>query len=148
DGARSRELNRPAAYAATLGGGGIGGSDDHAGIDIGRTWTEGPAARTPAEFLASVRAGGVSARGAQGRAAKWGPAAIALAARALGRGEARAGAPDPAAVMRMLTRLLHEAEAREGAVGSDLGPEDARYLLRAWLGAVELDDLDPRGLIA
>ncbi len=57
NGARSRELNRPAAtYMATLDGAGIGGSDDHAGIDIGRTWTEGPASGTPAEFLAAVRA--------------------------------------------------------------------------------------------
>ena len=43
NGARARELNRPAAtYVATLDGIGIGGSDDHAGIDIGRTWTESP----------------------------------------------------------------------------------------------------------
>ncbi|HEX8714946.1 MAG TPA: PHP domain-containing protein, partial [Solirubrobacteraceae bacterium] len=40
NGARARELNRPAAtYVATLDGAGVGGSDDHAGVDIGRTWT-------------------------------------------------------------------------------------------------------------
>jgi glycosyltransferase involved in cell wall biosynthesis/predicted metal-dependent phosphoesterase TrpH len=149
NGARSRELNRPAAmYVATLDGTGIGGSDDHAGVDIGRTWTEAPTARTPAEFLAAVGAGTVDARGAQGSAPKWAHAAIALAARALGRGDVQSGTPDPAVVMRMVTRLLHEADERHGAVGSDLRPEDARCLLRAWLAAVELDHLDPGGLIA
>jgi len=50
NGARARELNRPAAtYIATLDGTGIGGSDDHAGVDIGRTWTEAPPADSPAE---------------------------------------------------------------------------------------------------
>ncbi len=49
NGARARELNRPAAtYVATRDGIGIGGSDDHAGVDIGRTFTEAPAAATPA----------------------------------------------------------------------------------------------------
>jgi glycosyltransferase involved in cell wall biosynthesis/predicted metal-dependent phosphoesterase TrpH len=149
NGARSRELNRPAAtYIATLDGTGIGGSDDHAGVDIGRTWTETPAVPTPSEFLRAVGAGAVGARGVQGSAPKWAHAAIALAARALGRGDAHAGTPDPAVVMRMVTRLLGEADARHGAVGSDLRPEDARCLLRAWLAAVELDHLDAAGLIA
>ncbi len=150
NGARARELNRPAAtYIATLDGAGIGGSDDHAGIDIGRTYTEAPPARTPAEFLAHVRAGDVTAGGAQGSAAKWAHAAIALAARALGRGEGAGHAPDPLAVATMARRLLHEADVRRGAVGSDDGvsPEGARSLLRAWLSAVELDHLDERGLI-
>src|ERR1700682_4214443 len=43
NGARARELNRPAAtYMTTLDRAGTGGSDDHAGVDIGRTWTEAP----------------------------------------------------------------------------------------------------------
>src|SRR3954463_13261691 len=55
-GARARELNLPAAiYVDTHGGHGIGGSDDHAVIDIGRTWSETPPAATPADFLAHVR---------------------------------------------------------------------------------------------
>jgi glycosyltransferase involved in cell wall biosynthesis/predicted metal-dependent phosphoesterase TrpH len=149
NGARSRELNRPAAtYVAALDGAGIGGSDDHAGVDIGRTWTEAPAVRTPAEFLEAVRAGDVSARGSQGSAAKWAHAAIALAARALGTGTSQAGTPDPALVMRMVQRLLAEAGARHGAVGGDLRPQDAGRLLRAWLVAVELDHLDTSGLLA
>ena len=153
NGARARELNRPAAsYIAALDGAGIGGSDDHAGVDIGRTWTETPAAHTPSEFLAHVRAGAVAARGAHGSAAKWAHAAIALTARALGRGGGgpESGAPDPRAVMTMVQRLLSEAGSRlrsptgEGGVS----PEDARRLLRAWLTAVELDHLDEQGLIA
>jgi glycosyltransferase involved in cell wall biosynthesis/predicted metal-dependent phosphoesterase TrpH len=85
NGARARELNLPAAtYVATRDSIGIGGSDDHAGVDIGRTFTAAPAAATPAEFLAHLRAGRVSAHGKQGSAAKWAHAAIALAARSLG----------------------------------------------------------------
>jgi glycosyltransferase involved in cell wall biosynthesis/predicted metal-dependent phosphoesterase TrpH len=153
NGARARELNRPATtYIATMDGIGIGGSDDHAGVDIGRTWTEALPARTPAEFLAHVRAGAVVAGGSQGSAAKWAHAAIALAARALGRGAGGSGAspPDPRRVMTMARRLLSEADARHGAVGGGgaVSPEDARCLLRAWLRAVELDHLDEEGLIA
>jgi glycosyltransferase involved in cell wall biosynthesis/predicted metal-dependent phosphoesterase TrpH len=85
NGARARELNLPAAtYVATRDSIGIGGSDDHAGVDIGRTYTAAPAAATPAEFLSHLRAGRVSAHGKQGSAAKWAHAAIALAARSLG----------------------------------------------------------------
>jgi glycosyltransferase involved in cell wall biosynthesis/predicted metal-dependent phosphoesterase TrpH len=153
NGARSRELNRPAAtYVATLDGAGVGGSDDHAGVDIGRTWTQTPAASTPAEFLAHLRAGRVLAGGEQGSAAKWAHAAIALAARALGRGgrDAPPSRPDPAVVMRMAQRLLSEGDARRGELdsGGTVSPHDARCLLHAWLGAVELDHLDEAGLIA
>ncbi len=84
NGARAPELNRPAAtFLATRDSIGIGGSDDHAGVDIGRTYTQAPAAATPQEFLAHMRAGRVRARGAQGSAAKWAHAAIVLAARSL-----------------------------------------------------------------
>ena len=156
NGARARELNRPAAtYVATRDGIGIGGSDDHAGVDIGRTYTEAPAARTPAEFLAHMRAGDVVARGAQGSAAKWAHAAIALAARSLeqGRDDADAssvGRPDPQRVMTMLSRLLREGDLRESSTttGGAVSPDDARCLLHAWLSAVELDHLDVGGLIA
>jgi glycosyltransferase involved in cell wall biosynthesis/predicted metal-dependent phosphoesterase TrpH len=151
NGARARELNRPAAmYVDTLDGTGIGGSDDHAGVDIGRTWTEAPAAATPTEFLAHMRAGDVTAKGKQGSAAKWAHAAIALAARSLGHDgcEGDPEAPDPRRVMTMVQRLLREGDARHGATGADVTPADARCLLRAWLSAVELDHLDERGLIA
>jgi glycosyltransferase involved in cell wall biosynthesis/predicted metal-dependent phosphoesterase TrpH len=151
NGARARELNRPAAmYVATLDGIGIGGSDDHAGIDIGRTWTEAPPAGSPAEFLAHVRAGRASAKGKQGSAAKWAHAAIALAARSLGPDEpdATGPAPDPRRVMTMVQRVLREGDVRHGATGEDLTPADARCLLRAWCSAVELDHLDEHGLIA
>ncbi len=153
NGARARELNRPAAtYVATLDGAGVGGSDDHAGVDIGRTWSEAPPARTPREFLAHVRAGRVCAGGSQGSAAKWAHAAIALAARALGGSgeEAPVGNPNPAVVLRMAKRLLDEGDRRHGAIdaGGAVTPADARCLLHAWLRAVGLDHLDEAGLIA
>src|SRR5918999_1433437 len=69
NGSRARELNAPAAvYIETHGGNGVGGSDDHAGVDVGRTYTEAPPAATPEEFLAHIREGDVSAHGAQGSA--------------------------------------------------------------------------------
>ena len=71
-------------YVETHGGTGIGGSDDHAGVDIGRTFTEVPAAATPEEFLRHLRRGDAEAGGEQGSAAKWTHAAMALATRALG----------------------------------------------------------------
>ena len=147
NGARSRELNLPAAiYVDTHGSAGIGGSDDHAGIDIGRTWSETPTAATPEDFLAHVRAGRVGAFGDQGSAAKWAHAAMALAVRALGRGDDGAP-PDPAAVLQIAERVMVEGDARSGPDGGDLGPDDARALLRAWLDAVELD-VDGRELLA
>jgi glycosyltransferase involved in cell wall biosynthesis/predicted metal-dependent phosphoesterase TrpH len=154
NGSRAHELNRPAAmYVGTRDGIGIGGSDDHAGVDIGRTWTEAPPASTPAEFLAHMRAGRVAPKGKQGSAAKWAHAAIALAARSLWSEapddeRTPVAAPDPRRVLCMAQRLLSEGDVRHGATGADLTPEDARCLLRAWLAAVELDHLDERGLIA
>jgi glycosyltransferase involved in cell wall biosynthesis/predicted metal-dependent phosphoesterase TrpH len=147
NGSRAAELNMPAVvYIDTHGGTGIGGSDDHAGVDIGRTFTEAPAASTPEEFLAHLRAGEAEARGEQGSAAKWTHAAMALATRALGEGDA-AGAPDPSAVMKMVERVVSEGAEREGAVAADIGPDDARALLDAWLDGVGID-LRGRALIS
>ena len=140
NGSRARELNAPAAvYIETHGGIGIAGSDDHAGIDIGRTWTETPAAATVDEFLAHLRAGRAAACGDQGSAAKWTHAAMALGIRSLGTGGADEPGPNPVTVMRMVERVMAEGDARRGVAGSDLGPDDARALLRAWLEAIELD---------
>ena len=153
NGARAPELNRPAAtYVATRDGTGIGGSDDHAGVDIGRTWTETPRSATPQEFLSRMRQGEAQARGAQGSAAKWAHAAIALATRALGL-EATATdeprrVPDPRRVLGMAARLLREGDVRHGATGNDLEPDDARCLLQAWLASVGLEDLNGPALIA
>ena len=139
NGSRAKELNLPAfVYIETHGGTAIGGSDDHAGIDIGRTFTETPRASTPEEFLAHVRGGNAAAHGAQGSAAKWAHAAMALAIRALGRGDGTARA-DPRAVLGIVERVMREGDVRHGTVGADLGPEDARALLRAWLVAMDLD---------
>ena len=138
NGSRAPELNLPAAvYIDTHGGTGIGGTDDHAGIDVGRTWTEAPAAATPEEYLSHVRAGRVEAHGDQGSAAKWAHAAMALSIRALGRGDGGAR-PDPTAVLQMAERVVSQGDARSGALATDLGPDDARALLHAWVDSIDL----------
>ncbi|HET7122407.1 MAG TPA: glycosyltransferase [Solirubrobacterales bacterium] len=148
NGSRAAELNMPAAvYVETHGGTGIGGSDDHAGVDIGRTFTEAPAAATPEEFLRHLLRGDAEAGGEQGSAAKWTHAAMALATRALGEGDGPEAAPNPAAVLKMAERVISEGAAREGKVAADIGPEDARALLEAWLAGVGLE-LRGRELIA
>src|SRR3712207_698101 len=64
NGSRARELNAPAAiYIETHGGTGVAGSDDHAGVDIGRTFTETPRAETPEQYLAMIRRGKAAPRG-------------------------------------------------------------------------------------
>ncbi len=148
NGSRAKELNLPAAtYVETHGGTGIGGSDDHAGVDIGRTWTETPRCDTPQEFLTEIRAGRAAARGEQGSAAKWAHAAMALTVRALGPRAAGGPKPDPRAVLTMVERVMREGDARSGAARTDLGPDDARALLAAWLEATGLE-LEPAAFLA
>jgi glycosyltransferase involved in cell wall biosynthesis len=130
-------------YIETHGGTAIGGSDDHAGIDIGRTFTETPHAATPEEFLAHIRSGRAASHGAQGSAAKWTHAAMGLAIRSLGPGDGPAR-PDPAAVLKIIERVMSEGDVRSGQVGADLGPDDARALLRSWLAGMELDFAEHR----
>jgi predicted metal-dependent phosphoesterase TrpH/glycosyltransferase involved in cell wall biosynthesis len=161
NGSRAAELNMPAAvYIETHGGTGIGGSDDHAGVDIGRTFTEVPAAETPEEFLAHLQRGDAEAHGEQGSAAKWAHAAMALATRALDdvregtngsgptaelpvssdmRGKSATRRPDPSAVLKMAERVIREGAARQGKIAADVGPDDARALLEAWLDGIGLD---------
>ena len=141
-----RKLNLPAfVYIETHGGTAIGGSDDHAGIDIGATFTETPYAATPEEFLAHVRAGtgGLARRSGQRREVD--PRGDGPDRPALGRGE-DGQRPDPAAVLKIVERVMSEGDVRHGQSAGDLGPEDARALLRAWLDAMGLD-LDEANLI-
>jgi glycosyltransferase involved in cell wall biosynthesis/predicted metal-dependent phosphoesterase TrpH len=139
NGSRAKELNLPAfVYIETHGGTAIGGSDDHAGIDVGRTFTETPRAHDPAEFLAHVRAGRAGAHGQQGSAAKWAHAAMALAIRSLGDEDAPVR-PDPARVLQIVERVMCEGDARHGSDGSDLAAADALAVLRAWLLSMDLD---------
>jgi glycosyltransferase involved in cell wall biosynthesis/predicted metal-dependent phosphoesterase TrpH len=174
NGARPRDLNAPAAvYIETQGGIAVGGSDDHAGVDIGRTYTEAAHADTPAELLAHIRAGRVRPHGRQGSAAKWAHSALVLAARSLGAApgagrqnpgngaggladapgarrtqrELDLAGPDPGAVLELAERIMVEGGARQGSVGSGLGPQDGRRMLRAWLNEMELD-VDTAGLVA
>jgi len=99
------------------------GSDDHAGIDIGRTFTETPRSATPGS--SSPRAGRPR-RGprAQGSAAKWTHAAMALAIRSLEPGDAGGGepGPKPMAVLRIVERVMREGDARRGRAGTISGP--------------------------
>ena len=151
NGSRAAELNMPAAiYIETHGGTGIGGSDDHAGVDIGRTFTEVPAASTPEEFLSRMREGDAVAGGEQGSAAKWAHAAMALATRALDPPvsgalypgidrKKRTGRVEPSAVLKIAQRVIGEGAAREGKVAADIGRDDARALLEAWLRSIEID---------
>ncbi|MDQ6805628.1 MAG: glycosyltransferase [Actinomycetota bacterium] len=156
NGSRARELNAPAAvYIETHGGIAVGGSDDHAGIDIGRTYTEAAYAETPYELLAHIRAGRVRPHGKQGSAAKWAHSALVLAARSFAGGPGApsapgapdANGPDPGAVLELAERIMLEGDARQGSVGSGLGPQDGRRLLRAWLNEMELG-VDTAGLLA
>jgi glycosyltransferase involved in cell wall biosynthesis/predicted metal-dependent phosphoesterase TrpH len=158
NGSRASELNMPAAiYIETHGGTGIAGSDDHAGVDIGRTFTETPRASTPEEFLGRIREGSAAPRGDQGSAAKWAHAAIALAARVLvpanetgpaAPSAARPGAAgsppghalDASSVLRMSERVVREGGERRGAVGRDLGPDDARGLMSMWLDTMGIEE--------
>jgi glycosyltransferase involved in cell wall biosynthesis/predicted metal-dependent phosphoesterase TrpH len=141
NGSRAKELNLPAfVYIETHGGTAIGGSDDHAGIDVGRTFTETPRAQTTAEFLAHIRAGRAAAHGQQGSAAKWAHAAMALAIRSFGAGEGEpATRPDPARVLWIVERVMREGDARRGSGTGEFDATDALALLRAWLLAMELD---------
>ena len=149
NGSRARELNMPAAiYIETHGGTGTGGSDDHAGVDIGRTFTETPPAATPEEFLRHVREGRAEAHGDQGSAAKWAHAAMALATRALmmgGEPVSDRGA-DPSAALRIAERVMSEGGVRSGATAGDLGPQDARALLDAFFDSIGME-LRGRALI-
>ena len=145
NGSRARELNMPAAiYIETHGGTGTGGSDDHAGVDIGRTFTETPPAATPEEFLRHIRRGRAEARGDQGSAAKWAHAAMALGTRALlladdDSNAAPGAVPDPDAILKIAERVMSEGDARRGEAAGDLGPEDARALLAAFVESTGLE---------
>ena len=135
NGSRAKELNLPAfVYIETHGGTAIGGSDDHAGIDIGRTFTETPAAATPAEFLAHIRAGDGGGPRRAGQRREVDPRRdgardpVARAGRRRPRGPTRR--PCCKIVERVIARGRRPARRRRPA---DLGPDDAIALLRAWL---------------
>ena len=111
--------------------------------------------RTPEEFLRHLRRGDAEARRRAGQRRQ-------VDARGDGAGHAaspggstaeaperRGGArrPTPAAVLKMAERVIREGAAREGKVAADIGPDDARCLLEAWLAGMGLD-LRGRELIA
>src|SRR6186997_1311268 len=57
------------------------------------------------------------------------------------RGGSGEGPPPvrPDAVLRMAERVIREGAARGGRIAADVGPEDARALLEAWLDGIGLD---------
>ena len=142
NGTRPRELNAPAAiYIETHGGIAVGGSDDHAGTDIGRTFSEAPMAASPADFLAHIRTGRVWPCGDEGSAAKWAHSALVLAARTVGADLSAAavtGALEPATILRVAERIINRSVSGQEEIGG-LGPQDARRLLAAWLEQTELN---------
>ena len=139
NGSRAKELNLPAfVYIETHGGTAIGGSDDHAGIDIGRTFTQTPPAAGPREFLDHVRAGPRRGPRRPGLGRQVDPRGDGAGDPQLRRRRRARAPPDPSAVLAIVERVMREGDARHGQVGSDLGPEDARALLRAWLAAMDL----------
>ena len=146
NGSRAPELNMPAAiYVETNGGTAIGGSDDHAGIDIGRTFTQTPHASTPGGV---PRAPARRARSPRRRAGLDGEVGArgdgADRARARPRRRAHAGRPGARAGDGRAPALAR-ATAREGAAVGGVAPADARALLRAWLASVDLDHLSGVG---
>jgi glycosyltransferase involved in cell wall biosynthesis len=115
-------------------------------VDIGRTFTETPPAATPEEFLHHIREGRAEARGEQGSAAKWAHAAMALGTRALlladadsNHNDGHGAAPDPDSILKIAERVLSEGDTRRGEVAGDLGPEDARALLNAFMASVGVE---------
>jgi len=134
------ELNSPAEiHIETHGGIGVGGSDDHAGVDIGRTFTQTAPCATWRDFVGQVVAGDATALGEHGSAAKWTHAAMALAARALGPGARDGGALGPAALFTAVRQMIADGGTGSSHMETGFAPGDARALLREWLAAVELD---------
>ncbi|MGZ5375767.1 MAG: glycosyltransferase, partial [Solirubrobacterales bacterium] len=127
---------------------GTGGSDDHAGVDIGRTFTETPPAEAPEQFLSYLRQGRGEACGEQGSAAKWAHAAIALATRSLLDKPGGTGrAPDAQSVLTIAERVMSEGNIRSGETATDIGPDEARALLDAFLDGIGIE-LRGRDLVA
>ena len=114
-------------------------ADDHAGVDIGRTFTE-HAARVDAGRVSAPRARRVVPRPAGIREAppKWAHAALALASRAwlgddvLGADDA-VGAVDPGAVLEWPSGSSAMATSAAGRRAPVSVPREGRAMLRAWL---------------
>ena len=114
NGSRAPELNMPAAiYIDTHGGTGIAGSDDHAGIDIGRTFTSTPRAATPEEFLAHLRER--ARRGARRPGQRRQVGALGAGARRTRRGLRRGRSRIPRAVLALAERIVSDGDVRGGA---------------------------------
>ena len=120
NGSRAAELNMPAVvYIETRGGTGIGGSDDHAGVDIGRTFTEAPAAGDAGRVSRPPAPRRRRGRRRAGQRRQVDPRGDGAGDRGRSATQAAApadGGPNPAAVLKMAERVI-----REGAVARGQG---------------------------
>ena len=90
-------------------------------------------------FSKPFRSGQAQARGAQGSAAKWAHSALALASRTLiAEGATGSGAARPEDVLAIASKVVADGGERGGDEVGEIGPEQGRALLCAWLASVEL----------
>jgi predicted metal-dependent phosphoesterase TrpH/glycosyltransferase involved in cell wall biosynthesis len=136
NGKRPAAVNAPAAiYVETHGAGAVGGSDDHGGLDIGRTFTEAPAAASVAELLGHIRGRRTASAGKQGIAAEWAHSGIAIALRTLGDAADASAGVTP----ELLERILVEGDRHHGSVLAGLDPRERATLVRSWCEQLEFD---------
>ena len=140
--ARGPELNAPAAlYIETHGGIGVGGSDDHAGIDIGRTFTEARRGRAPGRVPEASQGGTCHPVRRRGKRCQVGArragaysACDCCALKPMESGRP----PNPAAILAIAESIIRE-RVGGGERAAGLGLEDVRRLLVGWLTEMELD---------
>lgn len=142
NGSRPQEQNAMAQSHIDISQGtGTGGSDDHAGVDIGKTYTETPPAASWQEFLSHVASGAAHCGGEHGSPAKSAHAALALASRSLGCA-ANGERVTARTCMRLAAGVVEEGTARSTRAAGDLDRGQAQKLLETWYRSVGLSPAD------
>jgi glycosyltransferase involved in cell wall biosynthesis/predicted metal-dependent phosphoesterase TrpH len=142
NGSRPREQNGLAqSHIDIAAGTGIGGSDDHAGVDIGKTYTETQQAQTPDEFLRLVANGAAAPGGEHGSPAKSAHSALVLATRSIAR-DAHTERLSAESCMRIVSGIVEEGGLRQTATSSDFDHSQAARLLETWYRSVGLRPFD------
>jgi glycosyltransferase involved in cell wall biosynthesis/predicted metal-dependent phosphoesterase TrpH len=145
NGARPEETNALASRIAMAAGLALtGGSDDHGALDIATTWTEA-AGRTPAEFLAAVRAGRCTPGGAHGSAVKLAHAIGALAVNAYRAGGYGSWPAPVAEIARLLDEDADDAAVRHAEIRTATRTLTRISGSRVREGGVDLGHLDAVG---
>ena len=134
NGSRAHELNRPASiFADTQGLTGIGGSDDHAGVDIGRTFTSTPRAADAGRVRRAVATAPCEPGGEEG-APRSGPTPRSRSRPAACSARPPPRAPGPARCSVCSSgssaRAATGAEARTAATSRPRRPRPARGMAR------------------